>query len=50
MISCEGGYHFHSILKVTKMSHSLRDHHADSNKKVLIVMAVAVINTVLEMF
>lgn len=49
MVSFKVGYHFHSILKVAKMTHSLRDQHADSNTKVLIVMAVAAINTFLEM-
>lgn len=33
MASCEIGCYFHSFFKVTKMSHSLRDQHADSNMK-----------------
>lgn len=33
MASFEVGYRFHSLLKVTKMSHSSRDQHTDSNKK-----------------
>lgn len=39
MVSCGIGCYFHSFFKVTKMSHSLKDQHADSNMKVLIVMA-----------